>query len=101
MSLPERLGDFRQAVEAGRIPRRSIKLEMRENLMRRLHRDERLFPGIVGYENTVIPQISNAILSQHNFVLLGLRGQAKTRILRGLTALLDDQLPVVPGLSDQ
>ena len=70
---------------------------MRANLMRRLQQGEPLFPGIIGYEDTVIPQITNAILSQHNFVLLGLRGQAKTRILRGLTALLDDALPVVPG----
>ena len=70
---------------------------MRDNLMRHLRQNERLFPGIVGYEDTVIPQITNAILSQHNFVLLGLRGQAKTRILRGLTALLDAELPVVPG----
>ena len=97
MSLPERLGELRQAVEARRIPRRSIKLEMRANLLRRLRETEPLFPGIVGYEDTVIPQITNAILSQHNFVLLGLRGQAKTRMLRGLTALLDDALPVVPG----
>ena len=97
MSLPERLGELRQAVDAGRIPRRSIKLEMRANLMRRLQQNEQLFPDIVGYDDTVIPQITNAILSQHNFVLLGLRGQAKTRILRGLTTLLDDALPVVPG----
>ena len=97
MSLPERLGELRHAVDAGRIPHRSIKLEMRANLMRRLQQDEQLFPDIVGYDDTVIPQITNAILSQHNFVLLGLRGQAKTRILRGLTTLLDDALPVVPG----
>ena len=97
MSLPERLGELRQAVDAGRIPWRSIKLEMRANLMRRLQQNEQLFPDIVGYDDTVIPQITNAILSQHNFVLLGLRGQAKTRILRGLTTLLDDALPVVPG----
>ncbi|HJN47063.1 MAG: magnesium chelatase [Acidobacteria bacterium] len=97
MSLPEHLGELRQAVEAGRIPRRSIKLEMRANLVHHLRQEKQLFPGIVGYEDTVIPQITNAILSQHNFVLLGLRGQAKTRILRGLTALLDEALPVVPG----
>ena len=81
MALPERLGELRQAVDAGRVPHRSIKLEMRANLIRRLQQNEPLFPGIVGYEDTVIPQITNAILSQHNFVLLGLRGQAKTRIL--------------------
>ena len=93
MSLPERLGELRQAVDAGRIPRRSIKLEMRANLIRRLQQDEQLFPGIVGYEDTVIPQITNAILSRHNFVLLGLRGQAKSRIVRGLTTLIDEVLP--------
>jgi magnesium chelatase subunit I len=97
MSLPEQLGDLRHAVEAGEVRRRSIKLEMRENLMHRLRQDEALFPGIIGYEDTVIPQIINAILSQHNFVLLGLRGQAKTRILRGLTELLDEALPIIPG----
>ena len=97
MALPKRLGALRRAVDAGRIPHRSIKLEMRANLIRRLQQGEQLFPGIVGYDDTVIPQITNAILSQHDFVLLGLRGQAKTRILRGLTTLLDDKLPVVPG----
>ena len=97
MSLPECLGDLRRAVETGQVARRSIKLEMRANLMHRLQQHETLFPGIVGYEETVIPQITNAILSRHNFVLLGLRGQAKTRILRSLTALLDAELPVVPG----
>jgi magnesium chelatase subunit I len=70
---------------------------MRENLIGRLRRHEPLFPGVIGYEDSVIPQIGNAILSRHNFVLLGLRGQAKTRILRGLTALLDAHIPVVPG----
>ena len=56
-----------------------------------------LFPGIIGYDETVIPQLVNAILSRHNFILLGLRGQAKSRILRGLVDLLDEQIPVVPG----
>jgi magnesium chelatase subunit I len=97
MSLPERLGELRTAVETGRLPRRSIKLEMRDNLRQRLRDGELLFPGIVGYQDSVIPQITNAILSQHNFVLLGLRGQAKTRILRDLTSLLDEALPIVPG----
>ena len=79
------------------MPRRSIKQEMRDNLIERLADGGPLFPGIVGYDDSVIPQITNAILSQHNFVLLGLRGQAKTRLLRGLTSLLDEALPVVPG----
>jgi magnesium chelatase subunit I len=97
MAQPEHLGELRAAVAAGTVPHRSVKLEMRQNLMDLLRRNETLLPGIVGYEDSVIPQIANAVLSQHNFVLLGLRGQAKTRILRGLTALLDEWLPVVPG----
>ena len=97
MSQPEHLGELRAAVAAGTVPHRTVKLEMRQNLMDLLRRNDTLLPGIVGYEDSVIPQIANAILSQHNFVLLGLRGQAKTRILRGLTALLDDFLPVIPG----
>ena len=65
--------------------------------MRKLQAGEALFPGIIGYDETVIPQLVNAILSRHNFILLGLRGQAKSRILRGLVDLLDEQIPVVPG----
>ncbi len=56
-----------------------------------------MFPGIVGYDDTVVPQIVNAILSRHNFILLGLRGQAKSRILRALTTLLDPQIPYIAG----
>ena len=97
MPLPERLGELREAVEAGRLPRRSVRLEMRENLVRRLAEGEPLFPGIVGYDESVVPQVVNAILSQHDFVLLGLRGQAKTRLVRALVSLLDEALPVVPG----
>ena len=63
---------------------------MRENLIAKLRRNETLFPGIIGYDDTVIPQIVNAILARHHFILLGLRGQAKTRILRALTTLLDE-----------
>ncbi|MEE2637191.1 MAG: magnesium chelatase [Acidobacteriota bacterium] len=70
---------------------------MRDNLLRRLDQPDPLFPGIVGYDDSVVPQVANAILSLHNFVLLGLRGQAKTRLLRGLTALLDDVIAVIPG----
>ena len=65
--------------------------------MRKLQAGEALFPGIIGYDETVIPQLVNAILSRHNFILLGLRGQAKSRILRALVDLLDEQIPVVPG----
>lgn len=76
---------------------RSLRQELRENLISRLKSGDDVFPGIVGYERTVIPQVQNAILSGHDFILLGLRGQAKTRILRSLTELLDDYLPVVSG----
>ncbi len=88
------LGDLRISswvAKAGR----SVKQELRENLICRLKEDRKIFPGIVGYEQSVTPQIVNAILSRHNFILLGLRGQAKTRILRQLTELLDDEIPVI------
>jgi magnesium chelatase subunit I len=91
------LGDLRKAVEAGIIPRRSVHEEVRDNLIRRLRCSDALFPGIVGYDDTVIPQLVNALLSQHNFILLGLRGQAKTRLLRALVTLLDERIPVMPG----
>src|SRR5918911_1321220 len=91
------LGDLRRAVEAGAVPHRSVHEEVRENLIRKLRSSEPLFPGIVGYDETVIPQLVNALLSQHNFILLGLRGQAKTRLLRALVTLLDEQIPVMPG----
>src|SRR5882672_5688606 len=87
------LGELRQA----RLHKRSVKQEIRDNRMRKLQAGEALFPGIIGYDDTVIPQLVNAILSRHNFILLGLRGQAKSRILRGLTSLLDEHLPVVAG----
>src|SRR5207237_5788396 len=76
---------------------RRVKDELRENLICKLRRKEAIFPGIVGYDDTVVPQIVNAVLSRHNFILLGLRGQAKSRILRALTALLDAQMPYVAG----
>jgi magnesium chelatase subunit I len=97
MSLPSTLGALREAVSAGRVRRRPIKDELRENLMARLSSRAPLFPGIVGYDDSVVPQIVNAILSRHNFILLGLRGQAKTRLLRALTDLLDESIPVVTG----
>src|SRR3954465_11471028 len=87
------LGELRQA----RLHKRSVKQEIRDNLMRKLQAGDPLFPGIIGYDDTVVPQLVNAILSRHNFILLGLRGQAKSRILRGLVDLLDEQIPVVPG----
>jgi magnesium chelatase subunit I len=94
---PTSLGELKAAVAEGRVPHRSVKDEVRQNLMAKLRQGETLFPGIIGYEETVVPQIVNAILARHNFILLGLRGQAKTRILRALTTLLDEAIPVVPG----
>src|SRR6187401_314355 len=76
---------------------RPVKQEIRDNLVRKLQAGETLFPGIIGYDDTVIPQLVNAVLSRHNFILLGLRGQAKSRILRALSDLLDEAIPVVPG----
>src|SRR3712207_8390815 len=73
----------------------SVKDEMRRNLVKKLRAGERLFPGIVGYDETVVPQLVNAVLARHNLILLGLRGQAKSRIIRQLTNLLDEHIPVV------
>ena len=74
-----------------------VKDELRGNLIRKLKAGEKLFPGIVGYDETVLPQLVNAILAKHNIILLGLRGQAKSRIIRQLTELLDEQIPVIAG----
>lgn len=82
--------------KAGYRPR-SVKQEVRDNLRAKLKAGERLFPGVLGYERTVIPGVVNALLAGHDFILLGLRGQAKTRILRALVALLDDEIPVLAG----
>lgn len=76
---------------------RSVKDEMRANLIKKLRYGERLFPGILGYDESVVPQIVNAILAKHNFILLGLRGQAKSRIIRQLTDLLDEEIPIIAG----
>jgi magnesium chelatase subunit I len=94
---PSTLGELKAAVARGAVPHRSVKDEVRQNLIAKLQRGDELFPGIIGYDDSVVPQIVNAILARHNFILLGLRGQAKTRILRALTSLLDDAIPVVPG----
>ena len=96
-SRPDTLGQLRTAVAAGTFRPRSVKEEIRENLIARLRAGDVLFPGIIGYDETVVPQIVNAVLSRHNFILLGLRGQAKSRILRALASLLDDEIPVMPG----
>ncbi|RMH70259.1 MAG: magnesium chelatase [Bacteroidetes bacterium] len=76
---------------------RSVKDEMRANLIARLKRGEEIFPGIIGYERTVIPQIQNAILGRHDMILLGLRGQAKSRLIRMLPSLLDEYIPIIEG----
>ena len=95
---PRTLGELRAIpdFDAGRASL-SVKNEIRRNLLRAIERNEPLFPGVHGYEDTVIPQIVNALLSRHNFILLGLRGQAKSRILRGLVQMLDAEIPVVTG----
>src|ERR1700687_5351665 len=96
--LPITLGALKTSIYSEqRIASRSVKDELRANLICKLQRGEELFPGVVGYEDTVIPQMVNAILSRHNFILLGLRGQAKTRIIRMLTSLLDQRMPYIAG----
>src|SRR6266576_1280407 len=98
MSIAQTLGELRESpFSEQRLASRRVKDELRENLMTRLRQGCPLFPGVHGYEDTVIPQIVNALLSRHNFILLGLRGQAKSRILRGLINLLDPEMPVVAG----
>src|SRR5580693_1114020 len=99
-SLPRTLGELRRSIfSEERLRTRHVKDELRDNLTSRLRAngDAPIFPGIVGYDDTVVPQIVNAILSRHNFILLGLRGQAKSRILRALTTLLDPQMPYLAG----
>ncbi len=96
--LPLTLGSLKQSKYAeSRLIERSVKDELRQNLICKLQRGEELFPGVVGYEDSVVPQLVNAVLSRHNFILLGLRGQAKTRIIRMLAGLLDDWIPYVAG----
>jgi len=93
MQLPATLGELKASGYKGT----SVKDEMRANLIKKLKAGETLFPGIVGYGETVIPQLVNAILARHNIILLGLRGQAKSRIIRQLTDLLDEHIPVIAG----
>ena len=98
MEFPKTLADLKNSKFGDvTLHARSVKDEMRANLIAKLQSGETVFPGIVGYEDSVIPKIVNAILSRHNFILLGLRGQAKSRILRELVGLLDDWMPVVEG----
>ena len=93
MQKPRTLSELKKSGYRGR----SVKEEMRENLMRKLGAHEAVFPGIIGYDDSVVPQIANAILARHNFILLGLRGQAKSRILRSLVNLLDEEIPYIAG----
>src|SRR5690348_15216508 len=96
--LPETLGSLRNYKDlAAKLPQRTVKDELRENLICRLQKHEPLFPGIVGFDDTVVPQVVNAVLSRHNFILLGLRGQAKTRLIRMLATLLDERVPYIAG----
>src|SRR2546423_7630763 len=98
MNLPNTFGELKKSnFSEERLRTRRVKDELRDNLIARLRSGKVVFPGIVGYDDTVVPQIINAILSRHNFILLGLRGQAKSHILRALTNLLDPQLPYVAG----
>ncbi len=98
-NLPQTLSELRRSQQFSepRVRNRRVKDEMRDNLMVRVRGAGPVFPGIVGYDDTVVPQIVNAVLSRHNFILLGLRGQAKSRILRALTSLLDPALPYIRG----
>ena len=97
-SHPETLGALKRSPYAApSLARRSVKDEVRANLLDRLSKGGPIFAGVVGYDETVAPQIVNALLSRHNFILLGLRGQAKSRILRSLATLLDEVIPVVAG----
>jgi magnesium chelatase subunit I len=99
LEFPQTLGALRQSPHFSEqlIANRSVKDELRSNLICKIQRGETLFPGVLGYEDTVVPQVVNAILSRHNFILLGLRGQAKTRLIRLLTTLLDRHVPYIAG----
>src|SRR4029078_8425233 len=97
-SYPETLGALKRSPYG--VPERafrSVKDEMRQNLLERLCQRGPLFAGVIGYEETVMPQMVNALLSRHNFMLLALRAQAKSRIIRALVGLLDDAMPIITG----
>jgi magnesium chelatase subunit I len=98
MTEPRTFGDLKSSRWAEPPFRgRTVRDEIRANLLTRIESGAILFPGIVGYEDTIVPNIVNALLARHHFILLGLRGQAKSRILRELTGLLDERIPVVGG----
>jgi magnesium chelatase subunit I len=95
---PKNLGELRRSAwSEEKIAQRTVRQELRENLLQKLEKGEPIFSGVHGYDDTVIPQITNAVLSRHHFILLGLRGQAKSRILRGLMTFLDPHVPVIAG----
>ena len=87
------IGDLKKSTYKNR----NVRSELRENLIRKIELREDIFPGIIGYDDTIIPDLQNAILSKHDFILLGLRGQAKSRILRSLVNLMDDYIPIIEG----
>src|SRR6202049_424724 len=93
MSREHTIGELR----ASGYQLQTIKQEMRKNLIAKIKAGDELFPGVVGYDESVIPQVENAILSGQDLVLLGERGQAKTRIARSLVTLLDETIPVIAG----
>src|SRR3954462_5502988 len=92
----KRINTIRELKEAGYQPK-NIKEELRQNLIRKLQNKEETFSGIIGYEDSVIPDVERALLSKHNILFLGLRGQAKTRMARQMTELLDEYTPVITG----
>src|SRR3989338_10112424 len=93
MATARAVGELR---DSGYGPR-SVKQELRDNLIARLTRGEPLFPGIIGYEESVVPQIENALLSGQDIVFLGERGQANTKIARLMVILLDEEVPALAG----
>lgn len=96
--LPQTLGALRSSVYAEQaLLNPTVKDELRNNLIARLRSGSPLFPGVLGFDDTVVPQMVNALLSKHNFILLGLRGQAKTRLIRMLTDLLNPWTPYITG----
>src|SRR3979409_585984 len=90
---PQTIGELRATGHK----RETVKQEMRRNLLTRLRSGEPLLEGIVGYDDTVLPQLSNAVISGHDVILLGERGQAKSRIMRSLVSLLDSEVPAIAG----
>src|SRR5262245_65304852 len=98
MTYPRTLGDLKNSPWSEPPLRgRTVRDEIRTNLLKRIESGGPLFPGIVGYEDTILPQLVNALLARHHFILLGLRGQAKSRILRQMIERLDERIPIVAG----